>query len=446
MYRYHNIVNVVRDSLCTSCGICYSICPYHAIVMKRTVDGIFAPEIDNAKCNDCGLCGDVCPGHSVDFDNLNIYCFGKRPDDAMLGNFLSCYIGHATDEKIRMDSSSGGLITVLLVFALENNLIDGAIVVRMQQRAPLMPEVIIARTRTEILSSCGSKYCPVPINIGLREAMRDGGRYAIVGLPCHIHGVRKAEMRDREMRAKIVLRLGIFCSHSVSFSGTEDLLKGEGIDANKVSSLSYRGNGWPGGMTVNLENGHSKFIPLASSWGKYLNRTRYIPDRCFFCPDALAELSDISFGDAWLSEYKSDKLGSSIAISRTELGEKLLYEAANGGSIEVKRATPTQIFDSQRRILHSKKKNLKARFAAAKLLRKRTPHYSYEGMRRFKPSFLVYLLCLVPFFEKRLASSKSLSSLLKRTPSVIIKGCRYLRTYALGVEFSRAVRKLRRLL
>ena len=445
-HRYHNITNVVRDSLCTNCGICYSVCPSHAIVIDKTIDGVFVPEIDNMKCNNCGLCGDVCPGHSIDFDNLNTAFFGKHPDSALLGNFLNCYVGHATEERMRIESSSGGLVTALLIFALENKLIDGALVVRMQKTTPLMPEVVIARTREDILSSQGSKYCPVPVDIGLRQIMRDGGKYAVVGLPCHIEGIRKAEMKDPEMRTKIVLHLGIFCSHSVSFSGTETLLNEEGIDTNQVESLRYRGSGWPGGMTVNLNNGQSKFIPLSLYWGKYLNRSLYIPNRCFFCSDGLAELSDISFGDAWiLRECRSDTLGSSVAISRTEVGERFLHEALTAGRIQIHKIDSMQIVTSQRRVLHFKKKNLKARFLAAKLIGKRTPHYNDQNMRRLKPSILAYLLAFIPFLEKYALSNKILAPLFKRIPPVIVKVYRHLLSYVLRVEFSIGVRKIRKI-
>lgn len=444
MRRYHNITNVVRDSLCTGCGTCYSICPCNAIVMKID-DGVFVPEIDKAKCNNCGLCGGVCPGHSVDFDRLNMACFGKYPDSALLGNFLNCYVGHATEEKLRIASSSGGLVTALLIFALEKNLIDGALVTNMRRASPLMPEVILARTREDILSSQGSKYCPVPANIGLQEIMQDDGKYAVVGLPCHIHGIRKAELLSKELRTKIVLRLGIFCSHSVSFSGTEFLLKREGIDAGQVSGLSYRGCGWPGGMTIDLKDEQSKFIPLELYWGNYLGHDFYTPSRCLFCSDAVAEFSDISFGDAWLREYRGDTLGTSVIISRTEAGERLLHMASTEGGIEIHRTNSMQVFTSQRSTLNFKKKNLKARFVVAKLIGKHTPRYNDQNMRRFKPSILAYLLGFIPFLERYIASNRILTPLLRKTPLKIIKlyGC--LLSYMRSVEQFLVMRRLREL-
>ena len=64
----------------------------------------------------------------------------------------------------------------------------------------------------------------------------------------------------------------------------------------------------------------------------------FTPDGCNVCSDHLAELADISFGDAWLPEFEVDKLGTSIAISRTKLGEEFLAKARlNNGTLIEKR-------------------------------------------------------------------------------------------------------------
>ena len=156
----------------------------------------------------------VCPGHEVDFKGLNLEIFGKEPEDILIGNYLNCYVGHATDYDIRYNSASGGLVTALLIFALEEGLIDGALVTRMKKDKPLEPEPFIARTREEIIEARGSKYCPVPANVALREILEanEGERFAVVGLPCHIHGMRRAQRVDARLKERVV-RLS---HHSIS--------------------------------------------------------------------------------------------------------------------------------------------------------------------------------------------------------------------------------------
>ena len=59
-------------------------------------------------------------------------------------------------------------IAALLVYLLEQDIIDGAIVLRMDPERPAETEVVVARTRDEIVEAKGSKYCPGKSGVGLR--------------------------------------------------------------------------------------------------------------------------------------------------------------------------------------------------------------------------------------------------------------------------------------
>jgi coenzyme F420 hydrogenase subunit beta len=242
METFKNISYIVKNGLCTGCGTCEALCPAEAI--KLLIDknkGVFIPQLVKDKCNKCGICLKVCPGHEVDFKELNLEIFGKEPENLLIGNYINCYVGHTNDNNIRYNSSSGGLVTAILIFALEKGLIDGALVTRMRKDKPLEPEPFIARTREEVIEASKSKYCPVPANIALREIMEVEGKYAVVGLPCHIHGLRKAQRINKKLRERIVLHLGIFCNHAPNFWGTKLLLHRLKIKEDEVIKLDYRG-------------------------------------------------------------------------------------------------------------------------------------------------------------------------------------------------------------
>ena len=364
---------VVKRKLCTGCGTCASVCPQGAIeIAVHLKKGCYLPRLDKKRCTRCGLCHRACPGHSVDFESFHDELFGDIPEDIALGRYLGCYIGHAFDKNVRYDCASGGLVSALLVFALEEGLIDGALVTRMRKDDPLRPEPFIARTRDEVLSAAGSKYCPVAAGTALDEILRVDGRYAVVGLPCHIQGLRKAERHMPSLSKRIRYRIAIPCSLNYSFRGTERILKNRGIPRDRVDMLQYRGRGWPGTMLIRLKDGTEQTIPLAEF---YRELGPYSLRRCTLCSDMLGELSDLTCGDAWIPEVmRADKAGSSFVVSRTAGGEELLEAAASSEAVELSELGLRELLASQGHALFKKRK-LQARVQMFKWTGQSVPVY-----------------------------------------------------------------------
>ena len=376
MSKSKTIKETTDRGLCTGCGTCVSLCPHSAIKLtKDDSRGVYLPVIDDEVCNQCGICLDACPGHRVNFKELNESILGKEPEDILLGNYLNCYVGHAADCKIRYDSASGGLVTTLLSFALEKGVIDGALVTGMKKGNPLEPEPFIARTKEEILSAAKSKYCPVPVNIALKEILGSEGRYAVVGLPCHIQAVRKAERINVKLKERILLHFGLVCNHTPSFLATEYLLQKLGISKNQVSKINYRGKGWPGQMTITLRNGDTKLVPFFSEpyWGVAFQSFFY-PIRCTMCTDKICELADISFMDAWLPELSQDRVGESLIVLRNQVGQELLQSALTAGAVELEEVSGDKVIQSQSLALV--RRQYSARLSLLKKFRKGVPSYN----------------------------------------------------------------------
>ena len=407
----NNIVEVVSDGLCTGCGTCAGVCPTDAIAM-RVSNGLFLPEVNVEKCTRCGLCLEYCSGHSVDFEELNSEIFGKQPKDHFLGNYLKCYIGHSNDDWIRFNSSSGGIATQLLLFALEKGLVDKALVTRMRKDNPLEPEPFIARTREEIISASKSKYCPVPLNAALKEIINADGRFAIVGLPCHIHGVRRAEMVSKELRDRITLHVGLFCSHTVNFTGTDFLLMRFGVRKNDVVKLDYRGKGLPGSMSIQLKDGRNLSVRFIRGWKAYWNVFSsffFTPLRCMMCPDQSNELADVSVGDAWLPELKRARLGESVLVARTPIAEEMLALMKKRRVLLLRVVSPSKVKESQAFSLNFKKQHLAGRLSFLRMLGYITPDISPIGD---SSGFLTFLDAVFSYFSFYVSSSKFLRSLL----------------------------------
>ncbi len=409
MKKEGTIDDVVRSGLCLGCGTCVSLCPSSAIKILKN-DQLYIPHVEKEKCTACGTCLQVCPGHEVDFKHLNLDIFNAEPEDKILGNYLNCYTGHATDDKIRYESSSGGLIPSLLISLLEDNIIDGALVATMNQDRPLEPEPVIARNKEDIISSAGSKYCAVPANLALDEILATPGKYAVVGLPCHLHGVRKAEEVNTELKERIILHLGLFCGTTKTLLATEYLLSRYGIEKDNVTKLSYRREGWPGKMVIHLKGGGIKEINQLRYYD--IPFCSFTPWRCTLCRDGAAELADISFGDASLPEIRNiDKIGSSIFVSRTSYGEEIIQRLVNKGRITAEPISADRVKISGKQFFRQKRR-LKGQFQYARLLGRKVPRYDE------KPSIPTlatdYLNIFLLHSRRFLASHRKLWRLLDR--------------------------------
>lgn len=413
------IENVWDEGLCMGCGTCAGICSNNAIEIKESINGLYKPEVNDSRCSNCGLCIKVCPGLGIDFNMLNKLIFGKYPKNSFVGNYITLFTAYSLDDKIRWNGTSGGLITSLLIFLLEEGIIDGVLVTKMSDENPLRPEVILARTREDIISASTSKYCPVAANIGLNQVLEEEGKFAVVGLPCHIHGIRKAEMIDKDLKNKIVLHIGLICSHTISFLGTEFLFRMYGIAKEDIKYLKYRGNGWPGGISIETKTGEHIFISYQEYW-KIFSLHFFAPIRCMLCYDGANELSDLSFGDAWGLESNIDYMGNSFVIGRSEIGIKLLNYACKNNKIHLCEIDDAKLLRLQQGEFFLKKLGTNYRLKLLKWLGKKVPSYQLASPSNPISSLLclgIFLFFIPAYFT----SNFSLYKVMYNIPPPFLK-------------------------
>jgi coenzyme F420 hydrogenase subunit beta len=331
--------------------------------------------------------------------NLSTNFLNGAMADELLGQYERCYSGHALDDETRFNSASGGLATALLISALETGWIDGALVVGPSQEYPLRPQSFIARTREEIVQASGSRYCPVPVNVALDEILRVEGRYAVVGLPCHVHGIRKAQIASPTLRSRIALCIGLFCGCMPSFLATEFLLETLHIDKKQVTRLDYRGRGWPGQMTLETRDGLRKVLPYPEYWGVFLSY--FFPYRCLLCTDVVAEVADLSLGDAWLTRFKDETRGMSIIVSRNAKAEEALFESARAGAIDLARLPSGDVVRSQASAYAVKRSCFTARTQISKIVGKKVPSYGRSSPDASLSDYIRFSLFLVPMAMAR---------------------------------------------
>jgi coenzyme F420 hydrogenase subunit beta len=369
------IEQVYKNKLCTGCGTCLSVCPNNAIkIVKDEKKGVYKPKVDKNKCNKCGLCLKVCPGWQTKINNN------------LIGNNLKIFSGKSRDSNLSKISSSGGSITQVLLYLIKKGEIDGALVTIMDG---LVPKPIIAKNEKDIISAIGSKYCPVPLNVELRNILESKvEKIAFVGLPCHVQGLNNLIKIKPELGKKIYITLGIFCSRTPTFIATENLLKKLNLKTKDIKSINYR---CKYDMVITLKNGHERIIPYRNYWNsdfKYL-----ISPRCIMCHDRLNDFSDLSFGDDW--ENKSN-----IIIARTKKGLETIKKVKD---IELQELTIEGINNLKKQSIF-KKKNLAARLFFLKIFKIKTPRFDKEIP---KPGISAYPQALLFLMRTQVATIKS---------------------------------------
>jgi len=421
--------NVIDSNLCTGCGTCVGICPNEILAMQITKRGIEVPRAVKDNCKDCNLCTSVCPVINENHRQLNQFVFNKASYDRFIGTFCNCYTGYSTNARIRWEATSGGLITSLLIFLLETKQIDKALLIRTSQEDPLKGESFIAQTRTDIMSAMGTKYVPVSLNKLIRKILAEEGKFAIVGLPCHIQAIRRAELKVSALRDKISYHLGLTCSHTMNYHGIGYVLGKMGIPRDSIMKLDYRGRGWPSGIRVLLRDGRERFVPNQNSlWSEIFGGYFFTPYCCTMCFDHLNEFSDISFADAWLPEIlKNDTKGTSIAITRTKLGEDLIKSSVSEGRIEISELDRDSVVRAQLWPLFFKKRNIRARSRLLETFGKMVPEDLRENRTFFlSPTLYDYIIAPVPYISTFISGNKFLMWIFKRVPLRILSSYRAL--------------------
>ena len=413
------ISDVVVNGWCTGCGTCAGCCPADALSMEPTADGRYVSQLDENRCTACGLCRKVCPPANENFRPLNEFVFGGLPDNVLLGNHRGCFLAHSADADIRFRATSGGCVTTLLLGLLRSRQIDGAVVARLAADDPLRAESFIARTEGEILSAIGSKYLPVPVNTMLSQIGSESGRFAYVGLPCHIHGLRRAQMAIPALKEKIPFLFGLVCSRTMSHHGWRLVLDKMGVNPGDIRELKFRGDGWPGGLTVTMCDGSLKTMPMLGSWFSEIFGGFYFSQPyCALCDDVLADYADISFADAYLPEViKADKVGTSIVIGRTEAGRALIEQMRSDEQLEASDLSANRVLASQGFVTLYKKRNLPARVRILSWLGRSIP-ITLKGRTEgfLRPTIWDYLTAMVPCLNIRISRNRFTRGMLRRMP------------------------------
>lgn len=339
MNRIKKLQDIIDWRMCTGCGICSHINGSDVIKMINIEEiGIRPVILDPDKVDDKKSLS-VCPGFKMESIPEK-----KSEQSLLIGPYMEIWEGFASDEQIRTTGSSGALLSALACYCIEKEGMSLVLHTGQDPESPWQNITVTSRNRQEILNHVGSRYAPSSPCDSLNRILENEGQSVFIGKPCDAAAVAMLRKVNPELDRKLGLVLSFFCAGTPSTKGVTTFLKQNQIPVEKIKGMKYRGDGWPGNLTVKLEDGtvfDSK--TYEESWN-FLSGFR--PIRCQLCPDGLGEFSDISCGDAWHKLERSNK-GLSLAIARTLKGKEILERASEAGYITLSPSTHEDVVMAQ---------------------------------------------------------------------------------------------------
>ena len=150
--RSPTVERVVRGDLCSGCGLCAGVAG-GALEMITASPGYARPRHVGPVTREAERAiAAACPGAVI--------AGWPREADMYWGPAEVVATAHATDDEVRFNSSSGGALTALAIFALSEGLVDGVVHTGASAGDPIANELRVSRDPGEIAVAPGRATPP----------------------------------------------------------------------------------------------------------------------------------------------------------------------------------------------------------------------------------------------------------------------------------------------
>lgn len=308
---------------CCGCTACVQACPKQCISMQQDAEGFLYPQVDTSSCIDCGLCEKVCPF---------LHPYEPRTPK-------HTYAAINNNEQIRMESSSGGIFTLLA----EQILNDGGVVFGARFDEKWQVTIDYTETIDGLASFRGSKYVQARVGDTYAECakfLKAGRKVLYSGTPCQIAGLKHYLRKEYDN----LLTVDFVC-HGVPSPKVWGKYLQEVVGTVNVQGVAMRDKQHEGWKRFNFVLDYKKdgeMISL-SSWHQkndYMNgflRDMILRPSCYACKaKECRSHSDITIADFWgiqtLCPAMDDDKGTGLVLIHTAKGkdyvpfDKMKYE------------------------------------------------------------------------------------------------------------------------
>src|SRR5688572_23475952 len=186
---------VVTSGLCTGCAGCVIACPHDVIGYDHTQGGYrpfhLEEELGVDNCihgeKGCTSCTRACPRFRLWEPEADEHLFARtRRIDEVSGIYSDILLTKASDDMVHRMGQDGGLVSALLIWAMDEGYIDAALVSFLEGDGTTWEaKPGVATNKEEILASAGSRYTYSANPLALQDAVERGfTKLALVGMSC----------------------------------------------------------------------------------------------------------------------------------------------------------------------------------------------------------------------------------------------------------------------
>ena len=323
---------VINTGLCTGCAGCVIACP-HDVIGYEHAPGAYMPfhlepelGLDNCGHGErgCTSCTRACPRFRSWETEADTHLFARerRPDE-MSGIYKDVLLTRAGDDTVHRLGQDGGLVSAILIWCLDNGIIDGALVSHLEKGGngenswKAVPA--LATDRESVLAAAGSRYTYSANTLAITEARELGlESLALVGMSCQTSiGPVMWHRKVGKVGKAIRLNIGLLCSKSFDDSIFEELFLAKyRLRKEEMVKMNIKGV-----FQIWMQNGdyHEINLKECHAWTR---------EGCNLCPDFAAEHADISTGGI------GENNDWTLTIVRTELGRQIIMRMLEEGVIE----------------------------------------------------------------------------------------------------------------
>jgi coenzyme F420-reducing hydrogenase beta subunit len=338
---------IVPGGFCSGCGVCAGVCREAAgaaaLTMCWNEAGTYEPVIDANACLECSTCLEVCPfvNENLDTDELASNLFGGEGcmPDPVLGRHMGLYGGYSRVRGHRENGAGGGMATWFLETLLERGLVDRVACVLPGSGPDKLFRFVVADNAEVVRTGSKSAYYPVEVSDVVSEIFRTDARFAVVGLPCVIRGLRLAARKLTVMGERLVFTLGLTCGQGRSRYFAEFLCAKCGGDPAAMDRVRFRVKD---ARRHHLDHrfecsgaGFSGSIYQTDGMGWLWGHDCFKMGACNYCDDITAELADVTFADAIDEPYCHGNAGANFIIARSKLALEILAWGKDKGELEL---------------------------------------------------------------------------------------------------------------